>query len=100
MGGNTQEDNDETALICQIGSQTSPPYEVVVNLNQKPVTMEIDTGAAVSIMLNKTKKALFPSEVLSKPTLNLRTFTSEPIPVIGQLTVEVCYGAYVGTHPL
>ena len=25
-----QEDNDETALICQVGSHTSPPYEVVV----------------------------------------------------------------------
>ena len=95
-----QDDIDETALICQVGSQTSPSYEVVVNLNRKPVTMEIDTGAAVSIMSNKTKKALFPSEVLDKPTLNLRTFTSEPILVLGQLTVEVRYGAYVGTHLL
>ena len=95
-----QEDNDETALICQVGSQTSPPYEVVVNLNRKPVTMEIDTGAAVSIMSNKTKKGLFPLEVLDKPTLNLHNFTSEPIPVLGQLTVKVRYGAYVGTHLL
>ena len=95
-----QVDNDETVLICQVGSHTSPPYEVVVTLNGKPVTMEIDTGAAVSIMSNQTKKALFPSEVLNKPTLNLRTFTSEPIPVLGQLTVEVRYGTYVGTHPL
>ena len=85
-----QEDNDETALICQVSSQTSPPYEVVVNLNGKPVTMEIDTGAAVSIMSNKTKKALFPSEVLDKPTLNLRTFTHS----------SIRYGAYVGTHLL
>ena len=95
-----QEDNDETALICQVGSQTSPPYEVVVTLNGKPVTMEIDTGAAVSIMSNKTKKALFPSEVLNKPTLNLHTFMSEPILVLGQLTVVVRYGTYVGTDPL
>ena len=62
--------------------------------------MEIDIGAAVSIMSNKTKKALFPLQVCNKPTLNLRTFTSEPIPVLGQLTVEVRYGAYVGTHLL
>ena len=72
-----QEDNDETALICQVGSHTSPSYEVVVTLNGKPVTMEIDTGAAVSNMSNKTKKALFPLKVLSKPTLNLCTFTLE-----------------------
>ena len=95
-----QEDNDETVLICQVGSHTSPPSEVVVTLNGKPVTMEIDTGVAVSIMSNKTKKALFPSEVLHKPTLNFRTFTSEPIPVLSQLTVEVCCGTYVGTHQL
>ena len=62
------------------------------------MTIEIDTGAAVSIMSNKTKKAHFPSEVLDKPSMNLRTFMSEPIPVLGQLTVEVHYGAYVGTH--
>ena len=95
----TQVDNDETALICQVGSQTSLPYDVVT-FNGKPVAMEIDTGAAVSIMSNKTKKALFPLAVLNKPTLNLRTFASEPISVIGQLTVEVHYGAYVGTHLL
>lgn len=95
-----QEDNDEIALICRAGSHTSPPYEVVVALNGKPVTMEIDTGVAISIISNKTKKALFPSEVLHKPTLNPRTFTSEPIPVLGQLTVEVRYDTYVGTHLL
>ena len=50
--------------------------------------------------MNKTKKALFPSEVLNKPTLNLRTFTLEPILVLGQLTVVVRYDTYVGTHPL
>ena len=59
--------------------------------------MEIDTGAAVSMISNKTKRALFPSEVLHKPTPNL---TLEPIPVLGQLTVEVCYGTYMGTHLL
>ena len=64
------------------------------------MTMEIDTSAAISIMSNKTKKALFPSKVLSKPTLNLHTFTLEPIPVLGQLTVEVRYGTYMGTHQL
>ena len=95
-----QEDNDETALICQVDSHTSPPYEVVVALNGKPVTMEIDTGVAVSIMSIKTKIALFPSEVFHKPTLNLHTFTLEPIPVLDQLTVEVRYGTYVGTHLL
>ena len=94
-----QEDNNVTALICRVGSHTSPPYEVVT-LNGKPVTKEIDTGVAISIMLNKTKEALFPSEFLHKPTLNLCTFTSEPIPVLGQLTVEVRYGTYVGTHLL
>ena len=62
--------------------------------------MKIDTGAAVSIMSNKTKKALFPLKVVSKPTLNLHTFTLEPIPVLGQLKVEVRYGTYVGTHQL
>ena len=30
----------------------------------------------------------------------LYTYSSEPLTVLGQLSVQVCYNGYVGTHPL
>ena len=44
--------------------------------------------------------AMYVAELRRLATLNLRTFMLEPIPVLGQLTVEVRYGTYVGTHQL
>ena len=36
-------------VIFNIGPKTTSPYLVVMELNNKPITMEIDMGAAVSI---------------------------------------------------
>lgn len=62
--------------------------------------MEIDTGAAVSLMSLKTQKSLFPSTVLAKPNIQLRTYTSDPITVVGKMSVEVKYNGYKGRHTL
>ena len=41
----TQVDNDETALICQVCSQTSPPYKVVVTqLGPLTYLVEVEGG--------------------------------------------------------
>jgi hypothetical protein len=45
--------------------------------------MEIDTGAPISIIPEKTQKSLFPTAELAKPTVRLRTYTSNPIRVMG-----------------
>ena len=66
----------------QIGSSTaSPPYEVVMEINGKNVKMEIDTGAAVSIISSKTQQALFPDATMSTASLTLRSVTSELVPL-------------------
>ena len=62
--------------------------------------MEIDTGAAVSIISSKTQQALFPTATLSNALVKLRSVTSEPVPVLGQMAVQVKYGEYVGEHTL
>ena len=43
-----QVNSEEVDLLCCVNSRGVNPYTVVVELNGKPVSMEIDTGAAVS----------------------------------------------------
>lgn len=62
--------------------------------------MEIDTGAAISLTSEKTRKALFPSASLDRPAINLRTFTADPISVVGEMKVNVRYKGYKGSHNL
>ena len=92
---------EHSDVLNQIGSSTaSPPYEVVMEINGKNVKMEIDTGAAVSIISSKTQQALFPDATMSTASLTLRSVMSEPVPLLGQLTVQVKYREYVGKHTL
>ena len=56
------------------------------------LSMELDTGAAVSITSDATTKALFPGQKLHKSKLVLKTYTKEPMQVIGNLHVRVQYG--------
>ena len=62
--------------------------------------MEIDTGAAVSIMSSKSLRSLFPRATLQKTTVRLRTYMAKEMPVMGQMSVNVKYGSYNGKHTL
>ena len=62
--------------------------------------MEIDTGAAVSLISQELKDSMFPNVQLRKSSLVLRTYTAEPISVVGEIEVEVQYGKYTGCHRL
>ena len=53
--------------------------------------MEVDTGAAYSVISNVTYKASFSDIKLRKSDVLLKTYTNERIPVIGQLNVNVAY---------
>ena len=55
-------------------------------------TPELDTRTAVSIISVETRKTLFVDHKLCKSTLVLKTFTEEPMQVVGQLNVLVKYG--------
>ena len=58
--------------------------------------MEIDTGAAVSIISRENWCALFPRKSLSKASVTLRTYTAQPIALVGQVDVEIHYRSYKG----
>ena len=55
--------------------------------------MELDTAAAVSIISEQTRRSTFPDIPLRKSTAVLRTYTGEPMTVVGEMEVQVSYGA-------
>ena len=54
--------------------------------------MEVNTGAAVSIISDKTRSnsPKLQNLTLQPSSAKLRTYTGETIPVLGELIVELC----------
>lgn len=71
---------------------SSPVYQVKLEINNKPLVMEIDTGAGVSIIPESVLTTLLPELSLQRAAVRLKTFTGEVIPVKGAVTVDVTYG--------
>lgn len=95
-----EESAGEADTICHVTTKPSNPYRVVLQVNGKPVTMEIDTGAAVTLISQAMQESHFPTAKLDRPTLTLHTYTAQPIKLVGQMTVQVRYQGYVGQHIL
>ena len=61
-------------------------------VNGKSVKMELDTGAAVSIISEEAKVKEFPGVVLWNSDVILRTYTTQQLPVVGVMDVQVNCG--------
>ena len=59
-----------------------------MTLDGQPVTMEVDTGAAKTIMPEKTFHKLWPGRSLDKTNVRLQSYLGEPIPVVGSALVQ------------
>ena len=75
-----------------IGYHSARPITTKAKINGKEVTMEVDTGAAVSIISQNLLEHLFPELSPSSTEIVLRTYTGEPIPVVGEVSVDVQHG--------
>ena len=78
----------------------SQPYRTELWLNGKLVEMEVDTGAAVSLIGHDKFQELFPQLSLTKSTEILRTYTGERLDVRGEVQVEACYREQKKSLPL
>jgi len=83
-------DNREEPLF--VIRSRSFPYKVELHVNGQPLTMEVDTGAGVSIASESVLNSLLPSAKLQKTSVVLKTYTGEQIPVKGSILVDVDYG--------
>ena len=51
-------------ILCVNKRVIVKPYMAVLEINGKPLKMEVDTGAAVTLIFQATQKDLFPQAVL------------------------------------
>jgi hypothetical protein len=83
------EESDTDDLILRVNAvgkwAVEKPYMAVMEVNRKPLNIEVDTGAAVTLISQATLKAVFSQAELQKSTLTLHTYTTEPLGVVGQI---------------
>ena len=65
---------------------------VSVRLNGQKLDMEVDTGAAFSVISEATRRAVFTNETLHLSDLVLKTYTDECMKVKGTINMRVQYG--------
>ena len=84
--------DSELALHAHtIGKPSVKPIQVDLEVSGKKLALDVDTGAAVSILSEKVFQQFF-SEVKLKPSsLLLKTYTGERMQILGTLAVKVCY---------
>ena len=86
--------------LYTIDGKSVKPFTVHVKLNDKPLCMELDTGATVSFISDKTFRELFPSTTLQPTTTQLHSYLGETITAMGKVEVKVTYGTQTVTLPL
>jgi len=91
LTSDTEGSSGEEYRLYQMTNRASEPFNVPVLVNGKKLTMELDTGAAFSIISNQTWRSQFPDLQLRNSSLVLKTYTDELMQVVGQLNVRVKY---------
>ena len=96
------EDHDEVQGLFNIGTGSPEPSIVVpVSINGTDISMELDTGATVSVMSEQMWKDEFSTSAPLEPSpLKLKTYTGEHLKIKGQASVEVNYNGQNVTLPL
>ena len=83
-----REDEPESSMY-NLDHVASQPMVVQPVVNGKSLKMELDTVAAVSIITEETKVKEFPGVVLRNSDVILRTYTTQQMPVVGVMDVQV-----------
>ena len=86
------EQEEEAVPLFALSTQVHQPITVDMLVNDVSVQMEVDTGAALSIMSQEQQEQIFPSAHLHKSNVVLRTYSAEQLKVVGEMLVHVQYG--------
>ena len=92
---------DSESLLCHLHSPGYvPPLRVMVELGGQPLQMEVDTGAAISLVSKATFETLLPGRALRAVDMKLRSYAGELIPVVGSIDIDVKYKEQTAKLPL
>ena len=92
LSGLREDTTDTDIEVHSVSKRSSPPILVEVQVNGQKLTMEVDTGAAVSIVSEKRLKKVLPHAEIKVTDVKLKMYTSERIPLLGVTRVAVKYG--------
>ena len=88
--GDLEADNTLYHVRSHVYSNT-PPLTVKMEVDNCLVTMEIDTGASMTLMSENIFNRLWPGRSLSTTKIRLCSYSKEPIPVVGCCNVNIAY---------
>ena len=71
-----------------------------MQLDEQPVLLEVDTGAAYTIMSQSTFRELWPHRRLDKSKITLCTYSGESLEVVGSTNVQVNYNSQTSQQSL
>ena len=77
QGTTETEGSNEEFTVHNVGRYSNDPVYFHMLINGIRVSMELDTGAEVSIILEKTREEIFPGGKLRISDLKLKTYTNE-----------------------
>ena len=89
-----EDPTDGSYELFNLQGTRSKPLTITVQVNQTDLQMEIDTGAAVSLISEKTYKTQWSSQMqpkLKASDVRLHTYTKERTDVLGSIVVEVVH---------
>ena len=90
-----EQEEVETYSLFTLTTNRTKPVVVTPIVDGKDLPMEVDTGAAVSLISNKIYRSLWSGDrkapTLQPTNAKLRTYTREEITVLGCIEVEVRY---------
>ena len=86
--------------LFTVTSSSNSPLKVEMELGGKLHTMEIDTGASVSVIYKTTYQHEFNEYELQESSVRLTTYGGELLSVFGELIVDVVHGDNKARLPL
>ena len=76
------------------------PIMLEVVINNQTVSMELDTGSAVTLVSEHTFKSKWPDTPLQVSNVKLCTYSNESLQVLGQIEAKIQYNKQVVELPL
>ena len=80
---NVQDDATDEYQLLNAGKAT--PWNVSVDIEGITVSMQLDTGASLSLMCESTFRELWPERNLSPSQVRLCSYSGDPISVLGSV---------------
>ena len=100
-----QENAGQSEIADLVNVNTVSPeipksYKILTEINDIPITMELDTEAGVTIISEQTCSAKLKRLKLQASSLKLHSYPSKPLDVLGSCSVKVTVHGKTATLPL